>query len=134
MCPGQLGGAERHLAGREIFLQQCAKCHGRNGEGVRGKHDEPLRGDRPLDKLTRYIERAMPDDNPGKCVGEDAAAVARYIYDGFYSREARLRNHPPRVELLRLTNRQYVNAVADLLKHFTGRDGALSRERGLQAT
>src|SRR6266404_1670729 len=134
MCPRQLDAAERHLAGREIFLQQCAKCHGRNGEGVKGKHDEPLRDDRPLDKLTRYIERAMPDDNPGKCVGEDAAAVARYIYDAFYSREARLRNHPPRIELLRLTNRQYLNSVADLLKHFTGNDGPLTSERGLRAT
>ena len=134
-CPGQLGGTERHLAGREIFLQQCAKCHGRSGEGVKGKHDEPLRGDRPLDKLTRYIERAMPDDNPGKCVGEDATAVARYIYDAFYSREAQARKNPARVELVRLTNRQYLTTIADLIKHFTGIDNPLpAAERGLRAS
>ena len=109
-----LPGAERRLQGREIFRQQCAKCHGRNGEGVKVKYDDALHGDRSLEKLTRYIDKNMPDDDPGKCVGEDAAAVARYIYDAFYSREARIRKNPPRVELVRLTNRQYANTVADL--------------------
>src|SRR5256885_10329773 len=127
-------GAEQNKRGREIFRQLCVKCHGRNGEGVKGKYDDALRGDWAIEKLVRYIDKNMPDDAPEKCQGPDAAAVARYIYDAFYSREARLRNHPPRVELLRLTNRQYVNTVADLLKHFTGKDGELSSERGLQAT
>ncbi len=131
----RLDAAERHLAGREIFRQECAKCHGRNGEGVKGKYDGPLQGERSLEKLARYIERNMPDDNPGKCVGEDAKAVARYIYETFYSREARLRsNKPPRVELVRLTNLQYLNSAADLIKEFTGKDGPLTEERGLQAT
>lgn len=129
----QLPAAEKRLAGREIYRQQCAKCHGRNGEGVKNKYEDALRGDRSLEKLTRYIDKAMPDDDPGRCVGEDAAAVARYIYDAFYSREARIRKHPPRVELVRLTNRQYANTVADLLKHFAGPDGVPSDERGLRA-
>src|SRR5262245_65346242 len=111
-------GAEQNKKGREIFRQLCVKCHGRNGEGVKGKYDDALRGDWPVEKLTRYIDKNMPDDAPDKCVGPDAEAVARYIYDAFYSREARLRNHPPRVELARLTNRQYLNTVADLLKRF----------------
>src|SRR6185369_16438897 len=90
-----VAGAERRLTGRDIFSRECAKCHGHDGQGVKGKYDTPLHGDRPLDKLTRYIEKAMPDDNPGKVAGAEAAAVARYIYGAFYSREARLRNHPP---------------------------------------
>lgn len=126
--------ADRHRSGREIFLQQCSKCHGRSGEGVKGKYEGPIKGERPLDKLTRYIERNMPDDDPGKCTGEDAAAVARYIYDNFYSREARLRsNKAPRIELVRLTNRQYLNSVADLLQTFTGGEVAQSSEHGLRA-
>ena len=133
LTPAQLPAAEKRLSGREIYRQLCAKCHGRNGEGVKDKYDDALRGDRSLEKLTRYIDKAMPDDDPGKCVGEDAAAVARYIYDAFYSREARIRKHPPRIELVRLTNRQYVNTVADLLKHFTGSDGTPTHERGLRA-
>jgi len=130
-----LAAAERNPPGRAIFRQHCAKCHGRNGEGVNGKYDGPLQGDRPLEKLTRYIERNMPDDAPGTCQGQQAAAVAKYIYEAFYSAEARARNtKPPRVELARLTNRQYLNSVADLLKEFTGRDGALSDDHGLHAS
>jgi cytochrome c553 len=129
-----LQAADTNVTGRKIFLKQCAKCHGPTGEGVKGKFEGPLQGERPLDKLTRYIERNMPDDAPGKCTGANAAAVARYIYDAFYSREARARNHPVRVELVRLTNKQYLNTVADLLKHFTGPDPGPGPERGLSAT
>ncbi len=90
-------------------------------------------GDWSIEKLTRYIDKNMPEDDPDKCVGADAEAVARYIYDTFYSREARARNHPARIELVRLTNRQYVNTVADLLKSFSGNDDAAGTERGLRA-
>ena len=130
----ELAAGERHLGGREIYRNLCAKCHGRDGEGVKDKHDGPLQGDRSLEKLTHYIERKMPEDKPGTCVGQDANAVARYIYDGFYSREARLRKNPPRVELAHLTNRQYLNSIADLLKHFTGYDTANKIEHGLLGT
>jgi hypothetical protein len=118
--------------GRVIYKQQCAKCHGKNGEGVKGKYDDALRGDWSIEKLTRYIDKNMPDDAPEKCVRADAAAVARYINDAFYSPEARARNKPPRVELVRLTNRQYANAAADLLKSLTKADDPIGRERGLR--
>src|SRR5262245_36595230 len=90
-----LPGAEPSKRGREIFRHLCVKCHGRNGEGVKGKYDNALVGDWPVEKLTRYIDKNMPDDAPEKCIGPDAEAVGRYIYDAFYSREARLRKHPP---------------------------------------
>src|SRR5712671_6531210 len=123
--PPHLDAAEWHPSGRDIFRQDCAKCHGRNGDGVKGKYDGHLQGERSLEKLTRYIERNMPDDNPGKLSAEDAATVARFIYDTFYSRDVRLRSsRPPRVELVRLTNLQYLNSVADLLKELTGHSGA----------
>ena len=135
LCSGQeLFGAARRAAGREIYRQLCAKCHGPGGAGVHGKYDTALQGDWTLEKLTRYIDKNMPDDAPGKCVGPDAETVARYIYDAFYSREARLRNHPPRIELVRLTNRQYANTVADLLKHFSSSDVTATEERGLRAS
>src|SRR3954454_8132869 len=70
--------------GREIFRQQCAKCHGKSGDGVKGKYDDALHGDWSAEKLTRYIDKNMPDDDPDKCVGPDAEAVARFIYDAFY--------------------------------------------------
>ncbi|HEY0548877.1 MAG TPA: DUF1592 domain-containing protein, partial [Verrucomicrobiae bacterium] len=119
--------------GSAIYRQQCAKCHGRNGEGVQKKYKDALLGDWSLEKLAHYIDKNMPEDDPDTCVGADADSVARYIYDAFYSREARARNHPARIELVRLTNRQYVNTVADLLKSFTGNDETLGTERGLRA-
>ena len=129
-----LQASARPLTGPDIFKRQCAKCHGKNGEGVKGKFEDPLQGERSLEKLTRYIERNMPDDKPGSCTGQNATNVATFIYNAFYSREARLRSaKPPRIELARLTNRQYLNSVADLLKEFTGKDGAISEEHGLRA-
>src|SRR6185503_13957003 len=133
-APGKnsLASTTKSPSGAGIYRAQCVKCHGKNGEGVKGKYNDALYGDWSIEKLTRYIDKNMPDDDPGKCIGADAAAVARYINDAFYSREARARNKPPRIELVRLTNRQYVNTVADLLKSFTGADEAIGPERGLR--
>lgn len=125
--------AEPDGRGRKVFQKHCARCHGRNGEGVTGKFDGPLHGTRTLDKLAGYIERTMPDDKPGTVKRADAGAVARYIYDAFYSVEARLRKNPPRVQLVHLTNSQYLNTIADLLRQFGGgRDEARPAERGLR--
>jgi hypothetical protein len=126
--------APRPVAGSEIYRKTCASCHGKAGEGVKKEYQEPLVGDWPLDKLAGYIHRAMPEDKPKSLTPEQSDAVARYIYDTFYSREARLRKNPPRVELVRLTNRQYLNTVADLLKSFTGGEATLGGERGLRAS
>src|SRR3954462_3984710 len=79
-----LRGAETGPDGAKIYRQLCVKCHGRKGEGVKGKYDDALHGDWSLEKLTRYIDKNMPDDAPGKCVGREAEAAARYIYDAFY--------------------------------------------------
>ena len=127
-----LRGAEASSNGREIYRQQCARCHGKQGAGVKGKYDDALHGDWSIEKLTRFIEKTMPEDDPDKINGPEVDAVARYINDAFYSREARARNHPARVELARLTNRQYVNTVADLLRHFTGDEALAQGERGLR--
>jgi hypothetical protein len=127
-------GTATNPDGKQIFRKLCAKCHGPNGDGVKGKYDHPLQGERPLEKLARYIERNMPDDHPGKCTGPEAQAVARYIFDAFYSPQAQARIHPVHIELARLTNKQYLNTIADLLKHFTGADEPVGPKRGLQAT
>ena len=50
----------RPLTGPEIFKKQCAKCHGKNGEGVKGKFEGPLQGERSLEKLTR-LEAVLQD-------------------------------------------------------------------------
>jgi cytochrome c553 len=127
-------GTERPLEGKEIFQQRCAKCHGREGQGVKSKYNDRLEGNLTLSKLTRYIERNMPDDDPGSCTGKQAEAVARYVHESFYSRAARARKHPARIELVRLTNKQYLTSVADLLGHFTGAEQPPATNHGLKAT
>ncbi len=119
--------------GAAIYRKLCAECHGARGEGVKGKFGEALHGEWSVEKLTRYIHKSMPEGAPEKCVGEDARAVAQHIYDDFYSPAAWTRLHPVRVELVRLTNRQYAIAVADILKRFVGADPVVGQERGLRA-
>ncbi len=72
--------------------------------------------------LAKLIAKTMPEDEPGTCVGPDAEKVSAYMYDAFYSKAAQARNpmRPARIELSRLTVRQYRNAVADLVGSFRG--------------
>lgn len=120
-------------AGKEIYRRHCVDCHGPHGEGVAEEYDSPLQGDKSIEKLTRLIDKYMPDDDPGQCVGPDAEAVARFIYDAFYSPAAQARTQKPRIELAHLTNRQFQNAVADLIGHFTGGVAGISGGKGLAA-
>ena len=126
-------GADISHPGATIYKSQCASCHGNLGEGVPGKFDEPLTGDRSLEALTKKIERTMPEEDPGSCVGEDAKQVAAYIYDAFYSPAAQARLNPITIDLTRLTISQYRTSVADLIGHFrNGSDKNWGKERGLQ--
>ena len=110
---------KKHLAaprsGEAVYRQDCMSCHGPVGEGVAGKSDEPLVGEKSVASLAKYIAREMPEDDPGTLSLADATASAEYIHQAFYSAEARARNHPPRIELAHLTVRQYRESIADLL-------------------
>lgn len=106
------------FTGKEIYTSLCASCHGAQGEGVAEKHDEPLYGDRSIADLTEIIVETMPEDDPGIITGEEAKRVAEYIYEAFYTADARARHKPPRIELSRLTVAQYLNSVADLIGSF----------------
>lgn len=106
------------MSGEQVFHDQCARCHGKGGEGTPDNYPDPLAGDKSVAQLTNYIHESMPDDADEKCSAEDAAKVAAYIYDAFYSADARTRNKPARVELSRLTVRQHENAIADIIGSF----------------
>jgi hypothetical protein len=105
-------------SGEVIYREMCANCHGGKGEGVADKHDEPLYGERSLAALAKYIDKTMPEDEEEKLDAAGSAKVADYIFNSFYSPAARARNHPPRLDLVHLTNRQYRESVADLLGSF----------------
>ncbi len=129
-APTLLAAAESP-SGEQIYQARCVVCHGKAGEGSRD-YPRALAGDKSVAQLARLIAKTMPDDDPGTCVGQDADKVAAYIYDAFYSKTAQARVKPVRLELSRLTVRQYRNAVADLLGSF--RDPSPREEkRGLKA-
>lgn len=116
--------------GAQIFQELCLNCHGAAGEGTKN-YKKALTGDLSVGQLANLIDETMPEDDPEKCVGEDARKVAEYIHDSFYSITAQARNKPPRVELVRLTNRQYQNAVMDLVGSFRGQ-GQKVEPKGLR--
>jgi hypothetical protein len=120
-----------HHPGKAIYAKLCVDCHGAHGEGVKDKADDPLQGSRTLDDLAGRIERTMPEDEEHLCVGEDAKAVAAYVYDAFYSVEARARNTPARIDLSRLTVPQYRNSIADLIIAFRG-EVNVGEDRGIK--
>ena len=114
--------------GEVVYREDCLRCHGPMGQGVAGKSDEPLLGEKSVAFLAKYIAREMPEDDPGTLSQAEALASAQYIHDAFYSAEARARNNPPRLELAHLTERQYRESVTDLLGSF--RRGSSTHESG----
>jgi mono/diheme cytochrome c family protein len=116
--------ADNAPTGEQIYRNKCASCHGANGEGTPKHYHKPLAGNRSVPQLTRLIAETMPKDDPGTISGPDAAKVAGYIHDTFYSLSAR-------IEFSRLTVRQHQNAVADLIAGFRG-VGQLDDKHGLR--
>lgn len=116
--------------GADIYAEQCADCHGRRGEGVEDIFPDSLQGERPLLDLAKLINDTMPDGEPKSCQGRDAEQAAAFIFETFYTPEARERCRPPRISASRLTVRQYRNTVADLIATFVG-EGQVGSEQGL---
>ena len=129
LCVSTVRGADR--TGEQIYQQVCASCHGAKGEGTIESYPHPLVGERSIGELTEYISKSMPEDKPGTIVGEESRRVSQFIHDTFYSPTAQARNKPVRVELSRLTVRQYRNTVADLIGNFRGA-GRLKDGEGLR--
>jgi len=117
--------------GLAIYKEHCVRCHGGTGAGTKDV-PAPLIGDRSVNQLAAYIDETMPEDDPAKVTGESARHVAQYIHEAFYSPVARDRNRPARLELSRLTVRQYQNTVADLIASFRRRGPGIDDRRGLK--
>jgi len=103
-------------AGEAVWKRMCAGCHGAQGEGAKG-YPKPLTGTRSVGELAKFIGQTMPP-GPKKATTAEAQTVAAYVHGAFYSPVAQARNRPPRVDLSRLTVRQYRNALADLIASF----------------
>jgi len=118
--------------GATIYSNQCASCHGLNGQGTADIYPTPLVGDSSIGELRQIIADTMPEDDPESCVGDDAVAVSHYIHETFYSEAARLRNRAPTVTLARLTGDQLRQSLADLYASQSG-VARLHGEHGVQA-
>jgi hypothetical protein len=118
-------------SGAALYKAKCARCHGPNGEGTKS-YKQRLEGDLSVAQLADVIRKTMPENAPGTLEAKEAHAVAAFIHHAFYSTIARERNRPARIELARLTVRQYRHAVADVVGSFRGptKDTA---QRGLKA-
>lgn len=115
-------------SGEIVYRAECLRCHGPMGQGVAGKSDEPLVGEKSIAFLAKYVAKEMPEDDPGALSQAEALASAEFIHKAFYSAEARARNNPPRLELAHLTDRQYRESITDLLGFF--RRGNSTNESG----
>jgi mono/diheme cytochrome c family protein len=123
--------ADSAPTGEAVYKSKCVTCHGANGEGTK-KHKERLEGTKSLAQLVDLIGETMPDNDPGSLSKDDAKAVAEYVYNAIYSPAARERNRPARIDLARLTVRQYRHSVADLVGSFRDWNPAWGNERGLK--
>ncbi len=119
--------------GAAIYKTKCASCHGEKGEGGTKQYPDQLAGDASRKELAKRISDTMPEEDPESCVGEDAEAVAEFVFDQFYSDAAQVRNRPPRIGLARLTGPQLRQSIADLYSHFGGTPKS-TNERGVKAT
>jgi hypothetical protein len=102
--------------GEKLYAERCASCHGADGQGTPTEYPHPLVGERSVGQLARLIQKTMPADDPGSLSAEEAAQVAEFVHQTFYSPAAQIRRAAPRIELSRLTVRQYRNVMADLLR------------------
>lgn len=110
-------GGTPELNGAEIYAQQCAACHGNDGQG--GATGVALTRSGELTALISYIDRTMPLGNAGRCVDDCADAVGQHIANNFWSGtgddDVVLEDEIPGPRQLNLLTRyHYQNAVQDL--------------------
>ncbi len=112
-------GIANQLDGEKLYIQHCAECHGDKGQGVENEYSKPLIGDWPVTKLIHYVDKTMPDYDPNLVQGKEADAISRFIFTNFY-KKPELFEKRSKVQLARLTNRQYRQSVTDLFGQFKG--------------
>ena len=127
---------KNELLGRKLYAAQCASCHGDTGQGVADQYPDVLAGDMSLQALTDVINDTMPAEDPSLCVDADAEAVAKFVFESFYSPAAQSKKTANTIELAHRTNVQLKNSFSDLLSRFSGKfwiDKSVV-ERGMKAS
>ncbi len=129
--PRPTNASEAGSNGQQVYQDKCAHCHGASGEGT-AEYEPRLQGGLSVAQLNELIAETMPADDPGTLEEDESRAVAAYVHATFYSIIARERNRPARIELARLTVRQYRRTVSDLIGSFRG-SATWETQRGLKA-
>jgi hypothetical protein len=106
--------------GAKLYREQCARCHGDAGQGVKKKYADPLAGDLAVPQLAEQVWKTMPDGKPESLTKAEAKAIAEFMHAAFYSPAAREKLNPVRADAARLTVNQYRHAAADLIGSFRG--------------
>lgn len=76
---------EQVAAGRDVYVAECAKCHGEQGEGgtgpllIGGSRRIASYGD--TERLYDYVSRTMPFDDAGSLSEEQYWDVIAYLLD-----------------------------------------------------
>lgn len=89
-CGGDNGATaqtqeEQVAAGRDVYAEECAKCHGEQGEG--GTGPVVIGGSRRIasygttDRLYDYVSRTMPFDDAGSLSEDQYWVVIAYLLD-----------------------------------------------------
>jgi len=89
-CGGGEGGdggsqEEQIAAGRDVYAESCAECHGARGEG--GTGPVVIGGNRRIasygntDRLYDYVSRTMPFDEPGSLSEDEYWDSIAYLLD-----------------------------------------------------
>ncbi|BCD98740.1 DUF1592 domain-containing protein [Marinagarivorans cellulosilyticus] len=108
---------ENVMAGKGQYDEQCALCHGDNGEGT--DFGTPLSAAKWQDNvagLAQAIDLTMPKGNIQKCQGSCATNVAAYImtFAPASAMDCDNKEAPLPRTLRLLTNREYQNSINDL--------------------
>jgi len=122
----QLGAGRAPFDGPGDFPPTVRQMSWAQRQASQGKYDARFKG-AFAEKLSA-TSKNMPDDARGKCVGADARR-SRVIFTILLLARARCAATSRHASnWCALTNLQYLNSIADLLKEFTGKDAAWSED------
>lgn len=108
---------ENLAEGKALYDEQCAFCHGDNGEGTNfGTPLSAAKWQGAEQDLIAAIDQTMPKGNVTQCQGACASAVANYImtFAPATADNCADQQEPLKRSLRLLTNREYQNTVNDL--------------------
>lgn len=109
--------ANQVVRGQQIYLTNCAGCHGVNGEGIGS--NPPINTERNVADMIEYIRDFMPQGDPTTCDQQCAEDVAEYIQTLWVTEISCDTTLTPvsygARQLKILTRFEYQNSVEDLL-------------------